>query len=164
MASRKPKAVLYRRKREKRTNYSKRLKLLLSKKPRLVVRFTNKKIIAHVVEFDAYGDKTIVGVNSFTLKKNGWNYSCKNIPAAYLTGLLLGKKALGKGCKEAILDVGFKTPKHKGRVYAFLKGVLDGGLNIPHKEEDIFPEENRIHGEHIGEKIKAEFEKIREML
>ena len=49
MANRKPKTVLYRRKREKKTNYAKRLTLLLSRKARLVVRFTNQRVIAQLV-------------------------------------------------------------------------------------------------------------------
>ena len=149
MASKKPKPVLYRRKRERKTRYSKRLKLLLSGKLRLVVRITNQKVIAQLVEFTPQGDKVIVGVDSFALKKLGWNYSGNNFPAAYLTGLLLGKKALEKEIKEAILDTGFKAPLKKGKFYAFLKGVLDSGFEVPHGTEEVFPDEERISGKHI---------------
>ena len=83
MANKRPKTVLYRRKRERKTNYSKRLKLLLAKKNRLVVRFTNQHIIAQFVQFTITGDKVLVGVNSSALKKSGWKNSCKNISAAY---------------------------------------------------------------------------------
>lgn len=151
MANRKPKTVLYRRKREKKTNYAKRLTLLLSRKARLVVRFTNQRVIAQLVSFTTKGDEILVATDSFTLKKLGWNYSCKNAPAAYLTGLALAKKAAEKGVKEAILDTGFKTPLHGGRAYAFLKGCLDGGLEVPHRAEKIFPAEERISGKHIGD-------------
>ncbi|HLC81226.1 MAG TPA: 50S ribosomal protein L18, partial [Candidatus Nanoarchaeia archaeon] len=48
MAGQKPRTVLYRRRRELKTDYHKRLKLLSSSKPRLVVRFTNRKIISQV--------------------------------------------------------------------------------------------------------------------
>ena len=83
MASKKPKQVLYRRKMEGRTNYSKRLSLLLSKKLRLVVRFTNQKVIAQVCEFNSQekGDKILAAVDSYALKKYGWTSSCKNLPA-----------------------------------------------------------------------------------
>ncbi len=148
MASKKPKTVLYRRKREAKTDYKKRLTLLLSKKSRVVVRFTNARIIAQVVNFTPTGDKVIAGVDSFALKKLGWNYSCKNFPAAYLTGLLLGKKAAAAGAKEAVLDTGFKTPMKGGKQYAFLKGVLDGGLNVPH-DDKIFPSEEKMSGKDI---------------
>ena len=97
MTSRKPETVSYRRKREQKTDYTKRMQLLVSRKPRVVVRITNKHIIAQLVEFTTSGDKVLVGVNSSDLKEQGWLYSCKNIPAAYLTGLLLGKAAQKKG-------------------------------------------------------------------
>ena len=148
MSSNKPKPVLYRRKREKKTNYTKRLHLLLANKLRLVVRMTNNKVIGQVVEFTPKGDKALVGVDSFALKKIGWKYSCKNFPAAYLTGLLLGKKAQEKGLKEAVLDTGFTSPLRKGKVYAFLKGVIDSGLEVPH-DKSIIPDEKRLTGEHI---------------
>jgi large subunit ribosomal protein L18 len=149
MARNKPQTILYRRKREKKTNYSKRLKLLLSQTPRLVARFTNKQIIAQVVSFEQKGDKVLAGVSSFSLKKLGWKYSYKNIPAAYLTGLLLGKKALDNGQKKAIFDTGFNSVIHKSKIYAFLKGVVDSGLEIPHGSEEVFPDEGRIMGKHI---------------
>jgi large subunit ribosomal protein L18 len=41
--------VPWRRRREGKTNYYKRLKLIRSGKPRLVVRRTNKYIIAQIV-------------------------------------------------------------------------------------------------------------------
>ena len=88
MVNRKPRTVPYRRKRENKTNYLKRLKLLLSRKGRLVVRFTNRKVVAQLVEFTPKGDKVLVATDSFALRKLGWQYSCKNLPAAYLTGFL----------------------------------------------------------------------------
>lgn len=159
MASKKPKAVLYRRKREKKTNYKKRLLLLKSRQPRLVVRFTNNRIIAQIIEFSPQGDLVQVGVDSSVLKKHGWNYSLKNFPAAYLTGLALGKMAIQKNQKEAILDTGFKIPRKKGKLYAFLKGALDGGMTIRYGEDkSIFPSEDQMAGKQISdfyEKIKS---------
>ncbi len=150
MANKKPKTVPYRRKRESKTDYPKRLKLLLSKKKRLVLRFTNKRILAQLIEFSPAGDKVLVGVDSFILKKEGWLFSCKNFPAAYLTGLVMGKKAKAKGYEGAVFDTGFKTPLKKGRQYAFLKGVIESGFNVPHSD-DIFPDEERIGGKNISD-------------
>src|SRR3989344_3354436 len=150
MVNRKPRTVMYRRKRESKTNYLKRLKLLLSRKGRLVVRFTNKRVLAQLVEFTAKGDKVLVGVDSSTLRKHGWQYSCKNVPAAYLTGFMFGKKVAEKKYKgEMVFDTGFKSPLHKGKYYAFLKGVLDAGVAVPHSGKDIFPEDKKIQGAHI---------------
>ena len=80
MATRKPRTILYRRKREGKTNYAKRLKLLISGKPRLVVRITNTKIIGQVVEFTGAGDKILAGADSYSLKKLGWKTGLKNVP------------------------------------------------------------------------------------
>ena len=151
MTSRKPRTVLFRRRREQKTNYQSRLKLLKSDKARLVVRLTNKRIIAEIVKFEMAGDKVLFGTDSTALGKLGWNYSYKSYPAAYLLGLMLGKAVLKKGITEAILDTGFDTPLPKGRIYALLKGVLEGGLQVPHGEKDIFPSEDRISGKHISD-------------
>lgn len=160
MAAQKPRTVLYRRKRENKTNYLKRLKLLLSRKGRLVVRFTNKKVVAQLVEFTSKGDKVLVGTDSFALRKYGWQYSCKNLPAAYLTGILFGKKVAEKKYKgEMVFDTGFRSPLHKGKYYAFLKGALDAGVSVPHSGKDLFPDDKKIQGSHIqdyAEKLKGD--------
>ncbi len=153
MATRKPKKVLYRRKSEGRTNYKKRMRILLSNKLRVVVRFTNTKVLAQITKFTGAGDLVLVGVDSDALKKLGWNYSLKNFPAAYLTGLLLAKKAIASGIKEGVLDTGFSTPFKGGRAYAFLKGAVDGGLDIPFSEK-ILPSEERINGGKIADYAK----------
>lgn len=146
----KPKTVHYRRRREGRTNYKQRLKQLLAHKPRMVVRITNQKIIAQIVEYHPQGDTIKVGADSLQLQKLGWQYSSKNIPSAYLLGLQVGKLAHKAGIREAILDVGSRNPLKKGRIYALLKGALDGGLSIPHKDESIFPSAERLQGNDVA--------------
>ena len=136
----------------------------MSGMPRLVVRFTNQRVIGQLTAFTPQGDKVLVATDSFILKKHGWKHSCKNIPAAYLFGIALAKKALAKGQKKAILDVGFKTPLKKSKLYAFLKGVLDGGLHVPHGE-GVFPEEKRISGTHIQQgQLVAACTQVKKML
>ena len=78
----------------------------------------------------------------------GWMGNGKNTSAAYLTGYLLGKKALKEGIDEAVLDLGLKTSINGSKIYAALKGAVDAGMNIPHNES-ILPSEERIRGEHI---------------
>lgn len=151
MTSLKPKTVHYRRRREQKTDYHKRLRQLLSRKPRLVVRITSRKIIAQLISFDPKGDKILVGTDSSQLVKLGWNYSLKNIPAAYLTGLLLGKMALDQGHHEAVLDSGEKVLIPQNKVCAFLKGAVDSGLEIPYGGEEIFPGEEKLSGKHVQE-------------
>lgn len=142
--------VPYRRKREGRTNYKKRLTLLKSRTPRLVVRRTNRNIIAQVIEYSPTGDKILCGVNSKELKKLGWDYSAKSLPAAYLTGKYLYSKMHEKNNipPEIILDLGIHTPVKGNRIYALVKGLKDCGVNIPTSDE-IFPPEDRLHGKHI---------------
>lgn len=142
--------VKFRRRREGKTNYYKRYKMLLSGKPRLVVRKTNNHIIVQIVIAKPEGDYTIAAAHSKELvKKFGWKASTHNTPAAYLTGLLAGFRALEKGIKEAILDIGLHRAVKGARVFAALKGALDSGLRVPHSPE-ILPEDYRIRGEHIA--------------
>jgi large subunit ribosomal protein L18 len=159
----------FKRRRLGKTDYKKRLKLLLSKKPRLVVRKSLKYIRAQVVEFDKAGDKTLIVASSEELRKLGWKFAYDNLPAAYLTGLLVGKKAVKKGIKEVVLDTGLYASTAGNRVYAAVKGVVDAGLKIP-VAENVLPNEERIKGLHIAsylEKFKnlpEEFEKIKQKI
>ena len=150
--------VRFRRRREGKTNYYRRKRLLLSRKPRLVIRKTNGNTIVQLIEAHVQGDKTLASAISLELKKlYGWNISTKNIPAAYLTGLLAGIRAIKKGYTEAVLDIGLHLPIKGGRIYAALKGVIDAGLNVPHSP-DVFPDESRLKGEHIVKALEH-FEK-----
>lgn len=153
--------VPLRRRREGKTNYKKRLRLLLSKKPRLVVRITNKRIIAQIIEYHPDGDKVLVAADSQKLRNYGWLGDLNNTPAAYLLGVLIAKEALAKGVSEAVLDIGLHSPTKGSRVFALLKGAVDGGLSIPHNEE-VFPDESRIKGEHIANYYEMQPERFSE--
>ena len=139
--------VPQRRRREGKTNYLSRRKMLTGKKPRLIVRKRGRTIIAQVVSFTPTGDKTHVNVSSKQLSKLGWEYHAANTPAAYLTGYLAGKEALKQGVKEAVLDLGMQESSSK--LFAVLKGAADAGLQVPH-DEAVLPNEDRISGEHIS--------------
>ena len=141
--------VQFRRKREGKTNYKKRLKLLQTDKPRLVIRPFLKNIIAQVVEYHPKGDKIVVSAYSRELDEFGWKFNKGNIPAAYLTGLLSGQKAKDKGIKQVVLDIGLASPIKGSRIFACLKGVIDAGVEVPFSE-DILPKEDRIKGSHIA--------------
>jgi len=149
-------AVQFTRKRKQVTNYRNRLKLILSGKERVVIRKTSGSIIVQLTKFDEKGDNVLVSASSNQLKKHGWQLGPKNIPAAYLTGLLAGKLASAKDVKEAVLDVGMRKPSGKGRIYAALKGVVDAGIKVP-ASADIFPSEERLTGNHISDKVKEQF-------
>ena len=143
--------VPYRRRREGKTDYHRRKKLLISGLPRLVARKTNKHIIAQIVKASIEGDRVLASAHSSELRKKfGWLGSLKNLPAAYLTGLLCGYRALKRNVKKAILDIGLQTPSKGARVFAVMKGCIDAGIEIPHGEE-ILPSEERIKGQHISD-------------
>ncbi len=141
--------VPFRRRREGKTDYRRRLKLLFSKKHRVVVRKSNKNIQMQLVATDKIGDKTLITVMSSELPKYGYDGGKCNCPAAYLTGLLFGKRAKEAGFNDTILDIGLHTPIHGSNVYAALKGALDSGLTIPH-DPAVFPADDRIRGNHIA--------------
>jgi len=153
-------SVKFRRRREGKTDYQKRVNYLKSKKTRLVVRRSNKYIIAQVVEYSTKGDKTLALVNSKSLEKLGWTYSKKSIPAAYLTGLILGKKAK---VKEAILDIGELHTREGTRIYAVAKGFKDAGINLS-CDEKMFPKEDRLQGKHISDKIAKKFDEVKKKI
>jgi large subunit ribosomal protein L18 len=158
MATKKRHTIAYRRKRKGFTNYKKRLRLLQSGRPRLVVRRGNKTILAQIIEYKASGDVILSSANSAELRKFGWKYSTANTPAAYLTGLLIGKKASAKKVENAVLDIGLYPPTKGSKIFAALKGAIDAGLKVPCSEE-IFPDEKRIKGNHVvdyAKKIKED--------
>jgi len=141
--------VPFRRKRQGKTNYKKRLKLLLSGKPRLVIRTFLKNISAQIIEYHPEGDRVIAAATARDLESLDWKFNKGNLPAAYLTGLLIGKKAQEKGVKEAILDVGLKNPTKGSRIFACLNGAIDAGLDIPHSKE-VFPSKERLSGKNVS--------------
>ncbi|MBI2143372.1 50S ribosomal protein L18 [Candidatus Woesearchaeota archaeon] len=166
-------AVQFARKLSGRTNYRRRLSLLKSNRPRLVVRKTLSRIIMQVVNFDAGGDKVIIAASSDTLKKLGWGHSGKNIPAAYLAGMLLGKMALAAKISEVTPDIGLQSVTKGGKIFAALKGAKDAGLNFE-LSQDVVPSSDAISGAKIAAyaksakaggaaliKITEDFEKVR---
>lgn len=156
--------VSKRRRRENKTDYLKRIKLLKSNIPRIVFRKTNKYLIAQYVESKDAQDKIKIGLNSRDLFKYGWpekfKGSLKSIPASYLIGFLMAKKISKDKLKKPIIDFGMIRALHKTKIYGFVKGLIDGGIDISDKK-DIFPEEDRIKGKNLKKDFSDEFEKIK---
>jgi len=141
------------RHRDGRTDYRRRLRLLKSRKTRIVVRKSLKNIRVQFVEYTPEGDKILTSAISDQLIKNyNWKYSVSTTPAAYLTGLLAGKNAKDKGIKEGILDIGRYRPTTGNKLFAAMKGVLDAGIECPH-DEKMIPAEDRILGKHLNKEI-----------
>lgn len=153
-----------RRRRQNKTDYLKRLKLLKAGVPRVVFRKTNKYIIAQYTTSRQAQDKIEIGVNSKHLIGYGWpkglEGSLKSIPAAYLVGLLMGKKIIERKLESPIVDFGMLRALHKTKIYAFLKGVIDAGIKIKSTEK-IFPSEDRIKGKHMKKDFSKIFDEIK---
>jgi large subunit ribosomal protein L18 len=148
----------FRRRREQKTDYKRRLALLKSGEPRLVVRKSLKYIRTQIIEHDDGGDKTIVTATSAALPGIGWQFACDNTSAAYLTGLLIGRDAKKKKIGKVVLDVGLQSPTKGSRIYAVVKGARDAGLDVP-CDAKMFPSEQRVSGKHIA----AHNEKFKEL-
>jgi large subunit ribosomal protein L18 len=145
--------VVFRRRREKRTDFRMRKAMIVSKAPRLVVRSSLKHVQLQVEEALPVGDKTLATASSRELGSYGWKAATGNIPAAYLTGYLLGKRAVAMGMESMILDIGLTGATKGSRMFAALRGASDAGLDVPH-DDGILPSAERVGGEHIAEYAK----------
>ncbi|MDG6220520.1 MAG: 50S ribosomal protein L18 [Candidatus Thermoplasmatota archaeon] len=155
--------VPFRRRKEGKTNFVRRRNLLLSEKTRVVVRRSSRYIRVQFVNYDEKGDQVIATAFSRELPQYGWEGSGKSIPAAYLTGYLAAKRAAKSGLEEAVMDIGLHNPHPKGRIFSALKGVTDAGIEVPHNES-ILPEDDRLGGAHIDEKIPGLVEKVKNQI
>jgi len=159
----------FRRRREGKTDYYARKRLVVndkdkydSKKYRMVVRRTNRRILVSIVYSTIQGDMTITSADSLELKGFGLNCGLTNYASAYCTGLLAARRLLKakqmadmyKGNDKidgalysvqdhmgerrpfkAYLDVGLVRTTTGNRVFGAMKGACDGGLYIPHNEK-----------------------------
>lgn len=142
--------VKYRRKREGKTDYRRRIRLLHSGKPRLVIRPSLKNVRVQVIQAKVNGDQTLASAFTKELSGLGWKAHTSNIPSAYLVGLLCGFRAKKAGIKECVLDIDRYVPVPESKIFAVVKGALDAGIMVPH-EEGVIPSEERIQGQHIAQ-------------
>ncbi|MGH1522239.1 MAG: 50S ribosomal protein L18 [Nitrosopumilus sp.] len=147
---------ILRRLREEKTNYKKRGTMLMGKRDFITVNITNENTQVQILKPNMTGDMVVSSAHSRYLLEKGWKGSRKSVSAAYLTGYLAGKKALGQGAKDAILYTG--TKKYTQRMAAALKGVIDAGVQVPANDE-TFPSDDRINGEHLT--VKNDVSKIK---
>lgn len=139
---------MFRRKRIRKTDYKHRLKLLVSRRNRLVIRRSSKYIYLQLVKYDKKGDIILSGISSKNLKEYGWNYKLNNLPSSYLIGLNFGLELIKQKINDAIVDFGLNISVYGSSFYAVLKGLIDSGLNIPY-DKKVIPGEERISGKHI---------------
>jgi large subunit ribosomal protein L5e len=95
--------VKFRRRREGKTDYRQRKRLIVqaknkyqSPKYRLVVRFTNTQVICQIVYALIDGDRVLAHATSKELPRYGLKAGLKNYAAAYCTGLLVARRLLQK--------------------------------------------------------------------
>ncbi|VDM53263.1 unnamed protein product [Angiostrongylus costaricensis] len=206
--------VKLKRRRQGKTDYHARKRLTVQDKNkyntpkyRLIVRFTNKDIIAQVAYSKIEGDVIVASAYSHELPfygitvlvmdceellNNTFKVGLTNYAAAYATGLLLARRHLKnlkldgtfKGQEEltgdfytveeergrrpfkAVLDVGLARTTTGCKVFAVMKGVADGGINVPHSENRFFgydsvskkydaeAHRDRILGKHVAEYMR----------
>ncbi|OMJ16502.1 60S ribosomal protein L5 [Smittium culicis] len=93
----------FRRRREGKTDYYARKRLIVqaknkynSPKYRLVVRFTNTDVVCQIVYAKIQGDFVLASAYSHELPKYGVKVGLTNWSAAYCTGLLVARRVLTK--------------------------------------------------------------------
>jgi len=165
-----------------------------SPKYRLVVRFTNTDVVAQIVYAKIVGDVVVTAAYGHELTRYGLPVGHTNYAASYAVGLLLARRHLTnlglhkkyQGVAEAtgtvdpitvpetgprpflaLLDVGLARTTTGSRIFAVMKGAVDGGINVPHSETRLFgysrdekkfdPVQLRkaIFGGHVAEYMKT---------
>jgi large subunit ribosomal protein L18 len=150
--------VPFRRRREGKTDYRVRLRLLKSGEPRAVVRLTDRRVRVSLVAYDPTGDRVLAAADSRELGAVAFPAgSLASTPAAYLTAYLAGLRAKAHGTASAVLDAGLRRPTVGGRLSAALKGLLDAGIEIPHGESG-FPSTDRLNGSHLAKPLPSPVE------
>ncbi|MED6199125.1 60S ribosomal protein L5 [Stylosanthes scabra] len=93
--------VKFKRRREGKTDYRARIRLINQDKNkyntpkyRFVVRFTNKDIVAQITSASIAGDIVLAGAYAHELPRYGLEVGLTNYAAAYCTGLLLARRVL----------------------------------------------------------------------
>jgi len=173
--------VKWRRRREGKTNYHSRKHLLIQDKQkfnaakyRLVVRLSKRNILCQLIYFRLEGDFVLSSSYSKKLNTVGLPFKNNNFSTSYITGLRLSnsffhenfsfsknKNSL-KSNFNVILDLGLTRVTTGNKVFAAMKGAVDGGFNIPHNEKrfpgykknesfDLETMRDRIEGRHILE-------------
>lgn len=143
--------MIRRRRKISVTNYKKRVALLKSGLPRLVVRRSNRSIMLQIVKYSINGDIILASARSSMLEQFGWEPRA-NIPTAYLTGLLLARNSKSLGIDALVLDIGLYKPIKGSVIFSAAKGAQDGGLKLIGSFDT---DEKRISGMHIKEYAKS---------
>lgn len=161
-------------------------------KYRLIARFTNKDIVAQIAYSKIEGDVIVAAAYSHELPAYGIKVGLTNYAAAYATGLLLARRHLkhlnldtlfkgqdevtgeyftvenqnGRRPFKAVLDVGLSRTTTGCKIFGVMKGVVDGGIDVPHSENRFFgydsetkkydaeAHRDRIFGKHVADYMR----------
>merc|ERR1711922_132405 len=131
-------------------------------KYRMIVRSSNTDVTCQIAYARLEGDIVICAAYSHELPRYGVKVGLTNYAASYCTGLLLARRILqkfnldsvyegntnidgdmyavednddGPGAFRACLDVGLARTSTGAKVFAAMKGAVDGGVDIPHSEK-----------------------------
>eukprot|EP00766_Chilomastix_caulleryi_P006136 gnl/Chilomastix_caulleri/807.p1 GENE.gnl/Chilomastix_caulleri/807~~gnl/Chilomastix_caulleri/807.p1 ORF type:complete len:265 (+),score=101.02 gnl/Chilomastix_caulleri/807:52-846(+) len=134
-------------------------------KYRFVVRISRKNVICQIISAKLDHDEVLCCAQSNELPRYGIPVGLKNYAACYCTGLLLARRLLNKLGIDSIfsgvekvtgefldieeaemerrpfrcnLDIGLKRSTTGARVFAAMKGAVDGGIYIPHNPKRFF--------------------------
>nr|ALS04481.1 60S ribosomal protein L5 [Acartia pacifica] len=183
--------VKFRRRREGKTDYYARKRLVVQDKNkyntpkyRLIVRSSNTDICCQIAYARLEGDHIVAAAYSHELPRYGVKVGLTNYAAAYCTGLLIARRILqkfnldklyagntdkidgdyfcvesvddGPGAFRCCLDVGLARTSTGAKVFAAMKGAVDGGLDIPHSVKRFPGYDNEekslnadVHRQHI---------------
>jgi large subunit ribosomal protein L18 len=148
--------VPMRRRREGKTDYRRRLGLLKSGETRVVVRTSNRNVVIQFVNYDEKGDVVVASAEARELPEMGYKAAGNNTPSAYLAGRLAATRAKEAGVASGVLDLGLAHPHRGGVIFSALKGVVDGGIQVP-AGDTVWPDEGRVRAEHLGNEKAAAF-------
>merc|ERR1719147_678740 len=193
--------VKFRRRREGKTDYYARKRLVIqdknkynSPKYRMIVRFSNTDVTCQIAYARLEGDVIVSAAYSHELPRYGIKHGLTNYAACYCTGLLLARRTLqkfslddryagkeevdgemycvednesGPGAFRAHLDVGLARTTTGAKVFAVMKGAVDGGIDVPHSEKRFpgYDSESKelnagvlrehIFGQHVANYMKS---------
>lgn len=139
----------FRRRMEGRTNYVKRLAFVKSGLTRAVVRKSTNNLSVQFMRTEHGKDSVLAAAHTKELSTYAYKGHGGNIPAAYLTGYLAGKKVLAQQKDaEIIVDLGIQPAIHGTRLFAAIKGMVDAGAKV--KVDPVsFPKTDRLVGKHV---------------
>eukprot|EP01061_Rhynchopus_euleeides_P003059 TRINITY_DN12356_c0_g2_i1.p1 TRINITY_DN12356_c0_g2~~TRINITY_DN12356_c0_g2_i1.p1 ORF type:complete len:308 (+),score=132.30 TRINITY_DN12356_c0_g2_i1:47-970(+) len=165
-------------------------------KYRFIARITNRDVICQIASAELKGDRIHASAYAHELKGYGLTVGLSNFSAAYCTGLLLARRILTlKGLDKkypgvaevtgesfelkedddrrpfkALLDVGLANTTVGNKVFACLKGAVDGGLYVPHSDKRFSGydagkgelDAEMLRGRILGEHVKEWMEEMQE--